>query len=260
MGADLDALARTAQHAVAAGAPLVDLNFGCPAKGAIRGCAGSAVLREPNRLEAIVRACHRAVGDSVPVTAKIRAGYDDALLVESLARAAEAGGARLLTVHCRTRRDAYRPDVDWTRIGRAVEAVSIPVCGNGGIRVHADLERMRRETGCRFAMVGQAALADPWIFSGRRVDRTQAAAFLVRYAQAVMEDRGGRPDIAVRRIKQLVHHWSAGGLICDAADRRAWLRETEPARFLSRLAELASAPSPRGTVDALASGASRVCR
>lgn len=144
MGADVAAVAETARRAEEEGAPLVDLNFGCPAKGALRGCAGSALLREPARVEALVAAVRAAV-DTVPVTAKIRAGYDDAEDVEELARAVENGGAALLTVHCRTRAESYRPDVDWSRITRAVGAVGIPVCGNGGVARHADLDRMRRD-------------------------------------------------------------------------------------------------------------------
>ncbi|HEY2370355.1 MAG TPA: tRNA-dihydrouridine synthase family protein, partial [Polyangiaceae bacterium] len=135
MGSDLESLAITAARAAEIGAPLVDLNFGCPAKGAIRTCAGSALLREPVAIERIVRACAEAAGGS-PVTAKIRAGYDDASLVEELALAAEAGGAAMLTVHCRTRVEAFQDDVDWSRVARAVSAVTIPVCGNGGIDSH----------------------------------------------------------------------------------------------------------------------------
>src|SRR5262249_41355586 len=101
MGSDLAALAATARNACEAGAPLIDLTFGCPAKGALRGCAGSALLDHPERLEAVVR-CVRAAVPELPVTAKIRAGSVDASRVEELARAAEAGGAALLTVHCRT--------------------------------------------------------------------------------------------------------------------------------------------------------------
>src|SRR5258707_9711187 len=140
MGSDVAALAETARRAAEVGAPLVDLNFGCPAKGAIAGCAGSALLEDPPALERIVAACRRATegGCEVPVTAKIRAGYDDDRLLEDLARAAEAGGASMLTVHCRTRLEAYQDEVDWSRIARAVRAVSIPVCGNGGVQVPAD--------------------------------------------------------------------------------------------------------------------------
>ena len=233
MGNDLAHLARTAQNAVAAGAPLIDLNFGCPSKGALAGCAGSSLLRDPLALEKVVRAVVDAL--EVPVTAKIRAGYDDASQVEELARAAEAGGAALLTVHCRTRAEGYCQSVDWRRIARAVRAVSIPVCGNGGIASHADLERMRAETGARYAMVGRGALADPWIFSGHRASRDDAARFLVDYADA-MGTRGGlEPRGVAARLKQLLRHWAAGGLVPDEAARAALLRERSLESLYARL-------------------------
>src|SRR5687768_9794516 len=180
MGSDLGALAATATRAAAAGAPLIDLNFGCPAKGAIADCSGSGMPRDPARLERTVRAVAGALPD-LPVTAKIRAGFDDDALLGDLARAAEAGGAALLTVHCRTRKEAYCDEVDWRRIARAVQAVAIPVCGNGSVVVHADLERLRNETGARYAMVGRGALADPWVFSGHRATPAEAAGFLLEY-------------------------------------------------------------------------------
>ncbi len=232
MGADPAALAETARRAEEEGAPLVDLNFGCPAKGALRGCAGSALLREPARLEALVATVRRALV-RVPLTAKIRAGYDDAEHVEDLARAAEAGGAALLTVHCRTRAEHYRREVDWSRIARAVASVRIPVCGNGGIGGHADLERMRAETGCALVMVGHGALADPWIFSGRSASPAEAAAFLAEYHRRLSE-RGAGPRGALGRLKQLLVHFRAGGLLGE--DRRSWLAETDPDRLLARLA------------------------
>lgn len=234
MGADLDALAETARRAAEVGARLVDLNFGCPAKGALRGCAGSALLREPRKVEALVRACVSALGE-LPVTAKIRAGYDDDRLLVDLARAVEAGGAALLTVHCRTRAEAYSEHADWSRIARAVAAVSIPVCGNGGVGAHTDFERMQSETGCAFAMVGRGALADPWIFSGRRVEAAEAARFLLEYADALQARGGAGIGGAAARVKQLLHFWTAGDFIGD--DRGAWLREREPERLLGRLAE-----------------------
>lgn len=234
MGADLAALAETARRAEESGAPLIDLNFGCPAKGALRGCSGSDLLRDPVRLEQTVKAVKEAV-ESIPVTAKIRAGYDHANDVEILARAAEAGGADLLTVHCRTRAEFYSEAVEWERIARAVRAVSIPVCGNGGVRTHADLERMRAETGCSYVMVGQAALGDPWIFSGRSVGAADAARFLIAYADLLAERAEKRPVRAVGRMKQLLGRWTAGGLVSDAA-RESWLTERDPERLLERLA------------------------
>lgn len=240
MGADLELLARSVENAIDCGAPLVDLNFGCPAKGAIRGCAGSALLRDPSAVERVVRACVDVAGHT-PVTAKIRAGYDDADSVEQLAKAAEAGGASMLTVHCRTRAEAYCDEVDWTRIARAVGAVAIPVCGNGGVSTHADLERMRRETGCAFAMVGRGALGDPWIFSGRRIARAEAARFLLDYAET-MRTRGQFPaGGVVARIKQLVRYWTAGELFDDLT-RVEGLRERDGERLLARLDAIALTP------------------
>ena len=244
MGSDLARLAETARHAVECGAPLIDLNFGCPAKGSLRGCAGSALLAEPAALERVVRAVVDAL-PGTPVTAKIRAGIDCASRVEELARAAEAGGARLLTVHCRTRAEGFRAHTDWTRIARAVAAVSIPVCGNGGVATHADLQRMRDATGCAYAMVGRGALADPWIFSGARVSRAEAARFLLDYA-AAMRTRGqfGVHGI-VARLKQLFHHWTAGELFAEN-ERGAWLRERDGAVLLARFESLARVASVGG--------------
>ena len=119
--------------------------FGCPAKGALQGCAGSALLREPEKLGEVVRTVVDAVAGRMPVTAKIRAGFDDASRVEEIAATVEANGASMLTVHCRTKKDGYCPELDWTRIARAVRTVDIPVCGNGGVASHADFERMREE-------------------------------------------------------------------------------------------------------------------
>lgn len=140
----------------------------------------------------------------------------------------------MLTVHCRTRAEAYCDEVDWSRIARAVASVSIPVCGNGGLATHADFERMRRETGCRFAMVGRAALGDPWIFSGERVEAADAARFLAEYAERLIASGGAGTKGAVARVKQLLKYWTAGDLVGD--ERSAWLCETDPRALLERLA------------------------
>jgi tRNA-dihydrouridine synthase len=246
MGNHLEHLAASARHAAEAGAPLLDLNFGCPAKGALRGCAGSALLDDPARLEQVVRAVVEAVPE-LPVTAKIRAGGTDASRIEEIARAAEQGGARMLTVHCRTRAEGYQESVDWGRIARAVAAVRIPVCGNGGIRSHADLGRMRRETGAAFAMVGRAALGDPWIFSGRPVPAADAAAFLTEYSDRLVAD-GASPRGALGCLKQLVRFWTAGDLFGTGSAREAaiagFLGESDPSATLGALEKAAVAASP----------------
>lgn len=234
MGSEAGPLAETTEAAILAGAPLVDLNFGCPTKRAVQGCAGSALLAFPERIEEFVRACVGAAAGRVPVTAKIRSGVSDDRRLEELAQAAEAGGAAMLTVHCRTREEGYRDCADWGRVARAVAAVRIPVCGNGSIRTHADFERMRRETGCAYGMVGRAALGNPWIFSGREVDAAEAARFLLEYAGVLLERRYRSPHGALGRVKQLLSYWTAGGLVEGADDsernvaRTQLLREENP--------------------------------
>jgi tRNA-dihydrouridine synthase C len=237
MGSDLEKLATSARNAVECGAPLVDLNFGCPAKGAIRDCAGSALLRKPAAVERVVAAVVAAL-PGTPVTAKIRAGFDDASKVEDLARAVEAGGAVLLTVHCRTRAEGYQNQVDWTRIARAVSAVSIPVCGNGSVGSHADLQRMRDETGAAFVMVGRGALADPWIFSGASASRSEAARFLLDYVDAMRTRPRSSAAGGIGRLKQLLCHWRAGALF-EEHERRSWLKVRDGAALLARLEHVA---------------------
>lgn len=237
-------LAETARRAAELGVPIIDLNFGCPAPGALRGCAGSALLRDPSEVARRVRAVVDAVDGATPVSAKIRAGYDDDRALEDLARAVEEGGASLLTVHCRTRAEAYEPHAaDWSRVARAVRAVSIPVCGNGGVRDHADLDAIRDRTGCRYVMVGQAALADPWVFSGRAAGRAEAARFLVDYAAAMAAASDAPPGGQAKRVKQLLRVWTAGEL-CDEAQRRAWLRERDPEALLRALEAIAAPAAP----------------
>ena len=122
-----------------------------------------------------------------------------------------------------------------------MRAVSIPVCGNGGIARHADLARMRRETGAAFAMVGRGALADPWIFSGRRATRGEAARFLVEYADTMRERRQWPVGGIGARIKQLLRYWTAGGLVPDAETRLSLLRERCAEALLARLRRAADA-------------------
>jgi tRNA-dihydrouridine synthase len=118
------------------------------------------------------------------------------------------------------------------------------VCGNGGVAGHGDLERLRRATGCAFAMVGRAALGNPWIFSGRRVERAEAAAFLLEYAADLADAHGATPRGRAGRLKQLLHHWCVGGICADDADRAGWLRERDPEQLFARLRRLAGPDAP----------------
>ena len=152
------------QLAVEKGADLVDLNCGCPIDEMTRRGLGSAILRQPRKIERLVRAMVEGAA-GVPVTVKIRLGWDEDRLVHiEAARAAEAGGAQALTVHGRTRQARYRRPASWTAIGEVVEAVGIPVIGNGDILFPHDIARGVAESGCAGVMIARGALIKPWIF------------------------------------------------------------------------------------------------
>jgi len=163
-GDDPAIMAQAAKMAMDVRPDIIDINFGCPAPKIAGNHCGSALLREPKLCEAIVKAVADAV--SVPVTAKIRKGYNkgDDVAVE-VARACEAGGAAAVTVHGRTRDQMYAPPVDIDCIRRVKEAVHIPVIGNGDIYTAADAARMYEQTGCDLVMVGRGALGAPWLFT-----------------------------------------------------------------------------------------------
>ena len=163
-GADEGLMARAALALEELGFPLVDINMGCPVKKIVREGAGSALLTDPRRVEAMVRACARAV--SVPVTVKIRSGWDadGRATADELARAAEAGGARLLTIHGRARSKRHEGEVDEDALGRAKAAVSIPVVANGGVTTGEGAARLLAATGCDAVMIGRGAHGRPWLF------------------------------------------------------------------------------------------------
>jgi tRNA-dihydrouridine synthase B len=161
--AEPEVLARGAAAAVAAGAGLVDINMACPVRKVCGTGAGAALAREPAAVEAAVREVVRAAG--VPVSVKIRAGWDDASVnCVEVARAAEAGGASAVALHGRTRSQGYAGRADWSLIRAVKEAVSIAVLGSGDVWSAGDALRMRRETGCDAVLVARGACGNPWIF------------------------------------------------------------------------------------------------
>jgi tRNA-dihydrouridine synthase B len=143
---------------------LIDLNMGCPVPKVVSKGAGAALMRRPRHVEALVRATVDAV--SVPVTAKIRAGWSDARInAVDVAQAIEAGGGRAVAVHARTRSQRHDGPVHLELLAQVRAAVSIPVIGNGGIRTADDALRMQQSTGVDAVMVARGAIGNPWIFS-----------------------------------------------------------------------------------------------
>jgi tRNA-dihydrouridine synthase C len=161
LGSDVHCLAENAQRLARMGPAGIDLNFGCPAKIVNRHGGGAALLRDPETLARIVAAVRRALPVEMPLSAKMRLGYDDAGRAVECAQAIEAGGAGELVVHARTKADGYRPPAYWDRIGAIKNAVRLPVIANGEIWNVADAERCRAESGCDRLMLGRGIVADP---------------------------------------------------------------------------------------------------
>ena len=142
----------------------IDINMGCPVKKITGNGEGSALLKNPELIGEIVSAVVKAV--SLPVTVKIRAGWDAASInAPEVAKIIEASGASMITVHARTREQMYEPGVDRSVIAAVKRAVTIPVLGNGDIYTAADALSMMEETGCDGVMIARGAMGNPWIFS-----------------------------------------------------------------------------------------------
>jgi nifR3 family TIM-barrel protein len=157
----------TAYVSEAYGPDFVDINFGCPVKKVVKRNGGSGCLRDLDLVQAIIRACVAAT--PLPVTAKIRSGFDEQTRDPvTIGLRCQEAGARVLTLHPRTRADMYSGHARWDEIAAVKEALEIPVIGNGDVRSGEDARRMRDETGCDGVMIARGSHGDPWIFRQAR--------------------------------------------------------------------------------------------
>jgi nifR3 family TIM-barrel protein len=162
MGRDIEQMADATDLVTQAGADIVDINLGCPAPKAVRKGVGSAMLSDLPLLGRVLSAMRKRT--HLPLSAKIRAGLDDATGVLEIAEVVQDSGADFITVHPRRRVDQYRGVADWRIISRLARELQIPVVGNGDVWYAADALRMERETGCSAVMIGRPALRNPFIF------------------------------------------------------------------------------------------------
>lgn len=163
-GNDPEIMAESVKTVLGVHPQFVDINMGCPAPKIAGNGGGASLMRNPELAEQIVAAVKKACGE-IPVTVKIRAGWDfDTINAVEMAKRAENAGAAAVTVHGRTRQQMYAPPVNHEIIAEVKKAVSIPVVGNGDITDGISAAKMLEDTNCDFLMVGRGALGRPWVF------------------------------------------------------------------------------------------------
>jgi len=202
------------------GAALIDLNFGCPAKKVVKKAAGSALMREEGLAAAIMAAVVAAV--DVPVTVKMRTGWDDASRnAPRLARLAEDCGVAMISVHGRTRCQLYTGTADWGFIAAVKDAVSIPVVANGDVRDVEDARRCLELSGADGVMVGRGCQGRPW-FAG------QVAAFLETGAAPTDPPDTVQRAIVHEHFAAMLSHYSVEGGVRAARKHMGWYAQGRP--------------------------------
>ncbi|MFH0801258.1 MAG: tRNA dihydrouridine synthase DusB [bacterium] len=164
-GSDPGILLSAARTVEAAGADILDLNLGCSVPKVVKGKAGAFLARDLEGLRNILEALVKSV--SIPVTIKIRKGWDEKHInAIPLAKMAEEAGISAVAVHARTSSAGYRGEADWDFIRELKNSIRIPVIGNGDVKSHGDILKMKQITGCDGVMIGRGSLGNPWIFRG----------------------------------------------------------------------------------------------
>ncbi len=238
LGGNPERLAQSAALGVEMGAMGIDLNFGCPAPTVNSHDGGATLLKYPERLEAIIKAVRKAVPAHIPVSAKLRLGWDSFEPVLENAARAEQSGASWITIHGRTKMQGYMPPAYWGPIGEVRRRLKIPVVANGDIWTISDFRACREQTGCEHFMLGRGALANPNLalevsrelglpvpFSAARPSAQEWQCLLARFLN-LCSPNSDNPNYALRRVKQWLRYASQHGDFSDF--HLVKLLETEP--------------------------------
>jgi tRNA-dihydrouridine synthase C len=215
MGSDPDLMADMARELLSRGAHRIDVNCGCPSNMVTGRGAGSSLLKEPSFLQTVAAAVVKAV--PIPVTIKMRSGFDDTSLFEENLLAAQESGVRYITLHPRTKADGYGPPARWDLIARAKSILSIPLVGNGDILTVQDALSMLRQTGCDGLMIGRGSLMNPFLFHQIKahfssIPYTPTWDDLIRYLEIYLAEMPPHYEtkLRVNKLKQLLGFFFKG--------------------------------------------------
>lgn len=241
VGSDPAVMAQAAQIVAPHPVDIIDLNMGCPVEKVVKSGAGAALMRDPDRAVRLVAAVTRAV--PLPVTVKIRSGWDEGeTTAVSLARRLVSAGAQAVAVHGRSRSQMYGGRADWDLIRRVVEAVSVPVWGNGDLWEPADAAHMIEETGCDGVLLARGTLGNPWLIS-----RT-----LAHLAGTILPPPSpwDRIQMALRHLNLLCAHKGEARGVVEMRKFAAWYLKGLPRSAVAR-AQVSRAESRAAMEDIL---------
>ncbi len=231
-GSDEDKLVEAARRIEQLGPDIIDINLGCSVRKVSARGAGAALLRDPAKIGRIFSRLTRAL--AVPVTGKIRLGWDDASLnYLQVAKVLQDNGAALVAVHGRTKMQAYNGAANWDAIAEVKQAVCIPVVGNGDVKTVADIARLKQHTGCDAVMIARAAIGNPWIFQGKDIEQVTLAekgALIERHLNLMLEFYGEERGLVLFR-KHIVKY--VRGLSHIAQVKTRLITCTRPAEFIN---------------------------
>ncbi|MBK1793050.1 tRNA dihydrouridine synthase DusB [Devosia sp. WQ 349] len=248
-GCDPHWMSEGARIAEDAGADIIDINFGCPAKRVTTGYAGSALMRVPDQALAIVEAVSAAT--SKPVTVKMRLGWDDdSLNAPQIANLAVSAGAQMITVHGRTRQQFYKGTARWALVREVVESVSVPVVVNGDIVDEASARTALEQSGAAAVMLGRGAQGQPWKVAqigaalagqiGPDAPTGDALIALIReHYENMLGDYGIEVGLRAAR-KHLDWYADAANLQLDKPTRKALLDNDNPSAVIALIGDVFS--------------------